>query len=110
MKIPTSISKRVLLSFVNNKLNHIIKYYHVYGVLTILFDEILKDLISGKKIKIFNFGTIFLQKNKSRKYFDVRFQKIMQSGENKMLKFILSPVLRKKICDSLDIDRTFKGD
>lgn len=110
MKVPTSIGKKVLFSYVNNKINHLVKYYHVYGVISILFEEMIKDLVDGKEIKIYNFGTIYLRQNKSRKYFDVRFQKIMQSRENKILKFKLSPTLRKKLCNEIDVDRTFKDD
>jgi nucleoid DNA-binding protein len=73
-----------------------------------LFDELIKDLNNGKDIKIVNFGTISLKQMKPRRYHDVRYNKVLQSNGNKILRFSLVTKIRKKICDFLDIDRTFK--
>jgi len=109
-ELPISISKRILWRFINKKLDHKIHHYHVFSIITILFDEILNDLKSGKDIKIFNFGTLSLDKTKPRLYFDiVRKKKILSAG-NKILKFLLAPKIRKNIKDNLDIDLTFNGD
>lgn len=108
MEIPNSIGKMELWKYVNNKINMIIQSYHIYGVISILFDEIIKDFKAGKTIKIFNFCKISLRQNEPRKYFDVRYQKVMLSTKNKILKFYLSPTLRKKLCSELDIDKTFE--
>lgn len=110
MQIPNSIDKKTLWKYVNRKIRRVIQNYHVYGVISILFDEMIKDLKNGKNINIFNFANISLNKNKPRKYFDVRYQKVMLSGANKILKFSLNPALRKKICNEIDIAKTFKDD
>lgn len=110
MHLPNSINKKELWKYINQKIKRVIRNYHVYGVISILFDEMIKDFKNGKPINIFNFGTISLRQNKPRKYFDVRHQKIMLSGENKILIFNLAPALRKKICNEIDIDKTFKDD
>lgn len=105
-----SVNKRILWRYVNRKLKHLTHHYHVFSVLTILFDEIIRDLKSGKSIRIFNFGTLSLKQMKPRKYFDVRFQKVMQAEGKKILRFKLAPALRKKLVSYLDLDKTFKDD
>jgi nucleoid DNA-binding protein len=105
-----SINKRILWRYINRKINRIIHHYHVFSVITILFDEMLKDLIRGKSIKISNFGTLSLKQMKPRKYFDVRFQQVMQSKGHKILRFKLAAPFRKKLVDHLDLDKTFKDD
>ncbi len=70
----------------------------------------IKDLKNEKKIKIFNFGILSLEKTKPRKYHDVRYNKIMLSLGARILKFSLAPQIKKKLFGSLDIDKTFKDD
>jgi nucleoid DNA-binding protein len=105
-----SIDKRKLWQYVNLKINRIIHHYHVLSVVTILFDEMLKDLRQGKLIKIFNFGTFVMKTMKPRRYFDVRFQKVMLSPGHRILRFIMVKPLRKKLVSHLDLDRTLKND
>ena len=105
-----SINKRFLWRYVNRKIKRIIHHYHVASVLAILFDEMVADLLKGNRIKIFNFGTLTLKKLRPRRYFDVRFQKVMQSKGYKILRFTLAPSFRKKLVDNLDLDKTLKDD
>jgi nucleoid DNA-binding protein len=104
-----NISKRDFWNFVNSKSKNI-HYYHIGSVINILFEEIAQDLKDGKVVKIYNFGEISLQETKPKKYFDVRYQKVMLSGGAKILKFAVAPLLRKKLCSALDLDKTFKDD
>jgi nucleoid DNA-binding protein len=110
MNIPNSINKKVLWHYVNLKIHRKIHHGHVFSVLSILFDEIVKDLLDGKEIKIVNFGTLVLKEMKPRKYHDVRYNCVMQSKGHKILRFSLSPKIRKKMCYFLDIDKTFGDD
>ncbi len=105
-----SINKRKLWHYVNRKINRVIHHYHVFSIITILFDELVKDLRQGKLIKISNFGTLSLKQMKPRRYFDVRFQKVMQADGKKILRFSLAPSLRKKLVEHLDLDKTLKDD
>lgn len=104
------ISKRTFWRYVNIKINRVIHHYHVFAVISILFDEIISDLISGKQIKIFNFGTLYLKSTNPRKYYDVRFNKIMESGGNKIMKFSLSNKFKKKLIKYVSLDEIKKGD
>ena len=105
-----SIDKRRLWQYVNLKVKRFVHHYHVISIISILFDEMVKDLKSGKDIKIFNFGTLSLKKMPARKYFNVRHQRIMHSSGNKVLRFTLAPGIRKKLIRNLDLDKTLRND
>ena len=110
MDIPSNVSKRDLWKYVNLKIKRLIHHYHVFSVITILFEEMLNDLKQGKDIKIFNLGILSLKETKPRLYHDVTKKQLILSNKHKILKFLLAPKIRKKICEHLDIDMTFKGD
>jgi len=105
-----SIDKRRLWRYVNQKINRMIHHAHVLSVITILFEELLKDLKEGKEIKIHNLGTISLEQTKPRKYHDVRLGRVMQGKSHRILRFRLAPVFHKKLRSLLDIDKTFQDD
>lgn len=110
MNQDVSVDKRKLWRYVNLKINRLIHHYHVFSIISILFDEMLQDLKQGKSIKIFNLGTLSLKQMKPRKYYDVRYQKVMVSEGHKILRFTLAPSLRKKMVDRLDLDKTLGND
>ena len=110
MKDDVSVSKRSLWRYVNRKINRLVHHYHVFSVITILFDEMIADLVKGKQIKIKNFGTLTLKWLRPRKYFDVRFQQVMQAKAHRILRFTLAPKFRKKLVEHLDLDKTLKDD
>lgn len=99
-----SISKRDLWHYVNRKIKRLIHRYHVFSVISILFEEMMRDLRAGKEIKIANLGTFVLKEMPPRKYHDVRFQKVMESPGHRILRLFLAKPIRKKLCDSLDLD------
>lgn len=105
-----SITKKILWRYVNKKISRSIHSYRVLNVITILFEEILKDLIAGKPIKIGNFGTLVLKNLDARPYYDVTEQRLKVSAPHRILRFTLANKLRNKICEHLDIDLTFKDD
>ena len=110
MSNDVSINKRTLWRFVNNKIKRMIHHYHVFGVLTILFEEMVKDLLANKDIKIFNFGTLSLKTMKPRKYHDVTQRRVVLSKGHRILRFTLAAPIRKKLCDHLDLDKTLEND
>lgn len=105
-----SVDKRKLWQYVNLKINRMVHHYHVLSVVAILFDEMIKDLRQGKTIKIFNFGSFIMKTMKPRRYFDVRYQKVMLSPGHRILRFTLTKPLRKKLVSHLDLDKTLKDD
>jgi nucleoid DNA-binding protein len=108
--IPTSIDKIILWGYVNIKINYSINTKHVYSVICILFDEIINDLMKGKKIEIINFGTIFFKIIKAKRYHHIALRKIMHSeGGTKSLRMTLDSKFRKKLCSCLDLDKTFEN-
>lgn len=105
-----SVNKRTLWRFVNNKIRRIIHHYHVFSVITILFDEMIKDLVANKDIKIFNFGVLSLKNMKPRRYHDVTRRQVVLSKGHRILRFTLAAPIRKKLCDHLDLDKTLGND
>jgi nucleoid DNA-binding protein len=110
MLLPTSVDRRVLWKYVNRKFKGTIHHYHVLAVITILFDEMVKDLKQGKQIEIANFGTLSLKQMKPRFHHDVRLKRMVHVPGRRTLRFALASKIRNKLCLSLDIDRTFEGD
>jgi nucleoid DNA-binding protein len=104
-----SISKRDLWHYVNRKIKRLIHHYHVFSVISILFDEMTKDLKTGKDIKIVNLGTLMLKETPPRKYHDVRFHQVMQSAGHRVMRLFLAKTIRKKLCDALDLDKKNRG-
>lgn len=105
-----NISKRDLWHYVNRKVKRLIHHYHIFSIISILFDEVAKDLRDGKEIKITNLGTLVLKTMPPRKYHDVRFHKVMESPGHRVLRLFLARPLRKKLCDSLDLDSKLGND
>lgn len=100
-----SVSKRYLWRHVNIKIKRTIHHYHVFAVISLLFEEIIKDLQAGKAIKIVNFGSLVLKQMPPRRYFNVNTQTMAESPGNKIMRFFLTKKLRKKLCDCLDLDK-----
>ena len=105
-----NVSKRDLWHYVNRKIKRLIHHYHVFAVISILFDEMTQDLKDGKEIKIANLGVLILKNMPARKYHDVRFKRVMESPGHRVLRLFLSKVIRKKLCTALDLDTPKKDD
>ncbi|HEY5267689.1 MAG TPA: HU family DNA-binding protein [Candidatus Saccharimonadales bacterium] len=98
-----SISKRDLWHYVNRKVKRLIHHYHVFAIISILFDEMIQDLKAGKEIKITNLGILVLKEMPPRKYHNVRLRCVMEAPGHRVLRLFLSKPIRKKLCESLDI-------
>lgn len=103
-----SISKRDLWHYVNRKIKRLIHHYHVFSIISILFEEMIRDLRDGKEIKVTNLGTFVLKDMPPRKYHDVRLRKVMQSPGHRVMRLFLAKPIRKKLCESLDLDKELK--
>ena len=107
---PHSVSKRDLWRYVNRKIKRMAHYYDVFAVISILFEEMVKDLKQGKSIRIANLGTISLQPTKPRWYHNVRLRKMVLSPGYRVMRFVLAPTIHKKLIQFLDLDKTLKDD
>ena len=103
-----SVSKRDLWHYVNRKIKRLIHHYHVFAVISILFEEMIKDLRADREIKIANFGTLMLKEMPPRKYHDVRLRQVMYSPGHRTMRLFLARPIRKKLCESLDLDKKFE--
>lgn len=107
-ELPDSITKRVLWRYVNKKIKRSIHHYHVFSIITILFEEMIKDLISEKDIKIHNLGTLSLKQLPARKYHDVNERIVKQALPHRILRFSLFKKLRNELREHLNLDATFR--
>lgn len=98
-----SISKRSLWRFVNKKIKASIHNFHVFSIITILFDEMIKDIKAEKKIKIHNLGYFHLIRLRPRMYNDIISKTQMMSRGSKIIRFYISRGLNKKLRKHLDI-------
>lgn len=105
----SNISKRDFQSHVHHRLKKIFNKHHILSVINILFEELVKDLRSGKKIKIANFGTLNLKKMPPRHYYDVRFQRVMTSPGHYIVRFFMARPIKKILCQSIDLDKQKEG-
>ena len=103
--LPLNISKRDLWRYVNRKIKRLIHHYHVFSVISILFEEMLRDLKSGKEIKVANLGTLILKDFPPRKYHDVRLHQIMISPGHRIMRLFLAKPIHRKLCQSLDLTK-----
>jgi nucleoid DNA-binding protein len=110
LEIPNSISKRYLWRYVNKKISRAIHHYHVFSIITLLFEEILSDLKAGKEIKIDNFGSISLEQMKPRMHFDIVRNEVRLAEGHNILRFFLAKSFKKKLCQELDLDKTMQGE
>jgi nucleoid DNA-binding protein len=104
-----SIEKVDLAKYVNAKLKQI-SYVHIVSVMSILFEEIVVDLLNGKDIEIHKFGTLSLVQMADRKYLDYRFKEIMEAKGKKAMRFFLARKIKKILCQAVDLDRLFFDD
>lgn len=96
------ISKKKLIILVNQKIENVISPLHVKSVVSILIEEMVKDLVAGIDIQVVNFGKIFLTPSKMRKYFDFHFKEVKETMSRRKIKFHLSFNFLKKLRTSLD--------
>jgi nucleoid DNA-binding protein len=105
-----SVSKRDLWHYVNCKIKRLTHRYHVFAVISILFEEMVKDLRQGKSIKIANLGTISLQDTKPRWYHHVRLRQMVLSPGHRIMRFSLVKPIHKKLVKFLDLDKLLRNE
>ena len=83
-------------------MDHFVHQLHILAVITILIDEIRKDLLDGKIIKIQNFGTFKLKQTNSRTFKSVVTNNIETSQQKNKLELKLTPKLARFISENID--------
>lgn len=108
MKKPSkTINKHKLIGLVAKKINHEIHYKHVANVISLFTDEFMFELRAKKAIHIPNFCSFRLEQSKPRKYHNINKRRFSISTGKTLIKIKLSPSLRNKIVENLDILKTF---
>ncbi len=103
------IKKKYLAQVVSNKLDIEIDRRHIISIITILFEEIVKDIFTKGHFIIGNFGKFIFGRSPSRKFFNFQTGQVEQSVGNNILKFKLNEQLKRDILKQIDIERTFNN-
>lgn len=93
-------SKRQILLLLIKNLNYIFHNAHIYSVMNIFLQEVKKELLLNKKIKIGNFGTFNLVDLKSKKIKSVKDGSIKNTKSSKSLRFKISKKLSKYMLEN----------
>lgn len=102
-----SIDRRFLWQYVLKKINKSIHHAHVMSVINILLDEVIKDLVDKKQIKIGNFGSFVMKRLSPRKHFNIFTKQYEMSKGNNIMRFELNKKLKKFLIKHLDVAKTF---
>ena len=88
-------NKTTLWKFVSKQINHKIHRLHVMSVVSILLEELIRELKLGNKINIGNFGTFELRELRPKKVRNIATKQIKFVGKTKALRLKLSKKLLK---------------
>ena len=96
-----SIDKKKLWRLIIKDLNYSIHISHIFSVINILIDELIRELKSGKEISIKNFGVFKIKTLKPKKIISVRTGKVKFVERTKALRFVIAKRLTKLIRKSI---------
>lgn len=99
-----NINKDKFWSLLTKETNRFVHSFHIMAVMSILIDEIRKDLVAGKDIKIANFGTFKLKQTNQRNFKSVVTNNIETSKRKNKLELKLMPKLARYIARKIDED------
>lgn len=89
------MNKRQLWLLIIKELNHCVHNAHIFSIINILVEELIKELLVGNEIKIINFGTFYIKTINPKKIKSVISGNIMTTRKTKALRFRLSSKLVK---------------
>jgi nucleoid DNA-binding protein len=88
-------TKNKLWLLITKRINHSVHRLHVLSIISILIEEIIAELKSGKEVKISNFGTFRISKLKPKKIISVATKEVAFAKKTKALRFRLTRRLSK---------------
>ena len=106
IELPTSICRAKLWHYVCAKINYVIHSAHVFAVIEILIEEMVKDLMEDKEIRIYNFGIIKLKRMPDRNHYDFIKKDFTITPGHRILRFVIFDKIKRKLCKLLDVDKT----
>jgi nucleoid DNA-binding protein len=99
-----SIGKGKFIKHILQEIGWGIHSMHVYSIISIMFDEIAKDLRAGKEFKIFNFGSIVIREHKPVKRYDVVHDKMFITNKFMHAAYVILDKIKDKIRELSCID------
>lgn len=103
-----NINQSDLINWTKLKIKFI-KFSHIQSVISLMLDEISKDLEKNKTLKIYNLGEIFYSPPVPKKIFNVVSQQVKFTPGRPKFKFKIYKKIRRKLLKMLDLDKTFEG-
>jgi len=105
----SKIDKRDFVTLIHKRINKSVSSKLITAVFDFLIAIIVKDLLTGKEIKIPNFGK-FVLKDRKKSYTVKRYDgKLVQSKGKKRLKIFLSKRIKNFLVKNINLDKTFEN-
>ena len=89
-----NFGKQEFWVLLRRNLKHSIHYLHIFGVLTVLLDEMKNDLLADKEIPVKNFGILKLKRRKERRFRNVFTGKICFATPKNSMTFDIADRLK----------------
>ena len=80
---------------------------HIDNIVSILLDELIKEILIGNKIEIKNLGSFELKQLNDRWHINITTKERVLSKGKKTVKLAISDKFGKFLCDNLDWEKTF---
>lgn len=101
------LNKQKLIKRISKELKQTIELKHITAVVSILFEEIARDLLENQKIRIKHFGNFFLKQTKEKRHMNIATREIDTHPSRKKLRFEIAEKLRIFLINHLDVENTF---
>lgn len=86
-------NKTKIIKFISKELKNSIPYFHILSVVTIFIEELAKEIIANRIIKIPNFGTFKINSLKPKMITNVLTKAKQQTKPSNVLRFTLTKKL-----------------
>jgi nucleoid DNA-binding protein len=101
-----NVDKRSLCNYVHSKLDGAISGEHIACVISIMFEEMLKELLTNHIVPIGNFGDFLFRKMPARRHMNIATKQCEISPGKQIIRFRLSKKLRHILLNKVDLDKT----
>ena|SRR5208282_3864256 len=99
------MTKKQLWLLIVKTLNHNVHNAHILSIINILIDELVKELMDGKDIRIVNFGTFYIKTIKPKQIKNISSGNITTTKETSAIRFRLSRTLARELEKDIEEDR-----
>jgi len=106
---PISISKIKFLNDLVKKMRRLITRFEIMSIMNVFFEELMKDLESGREIKVHNFGSLWLKTNLPRAKYNPLKKAAVLCKSYRIYSFKIAKSIKKELLENWDIDNRPDG-